>query len=582
MCLIFMAHPAHAQSIRPGVDRLDAIVSYPLVIPVIAENERALRSGVLVRLDDGRSLQSQAFWIGITPQISPPSWTTAKGIWTATDYPTITKLPKAQRPMGAWFVEIPLPIDAVGQGIWIEGERYELNWLPDPQRARLEASEHSTEHVLSDLWDIKLSSQALNDPAVQLAIDQYNHNPFENWRARMLTDGLNPHYTPSSQSLDALDLELSLNTPGADLLGQLAHQNEARWQIILGRVWLIDPAVAHRLKSQLIRTAEFGDRTLPIWTSDDNELARLAHDLLSPFVDDQIRVLRAKAWLEKQPRALAWITDDQGRIEADTNRFIPTITALSLPQSEGSSLFRLDSAAANSSPELATIPPNQTSPLLVTVDPVTLSPTNLTLETASVQIRTGRWSSTLEVIASPTPARAPYVRIGPLLKDWTMGSLLNNQPMQDANTARRRTAMGIFRKTSTPSRTHPTTGWQLYIELTTPEPLSTNESLTLWIGPYANAAAVWMITPEGTVTILAENRASIGLPTVRTRILDDRWVAMIDLPRGVFDQDHILQLGLERTDEQGTHTAWPRRMMPGQPEPGRLSIQADKFDQLKP
>ncbi|MBL4697557.1 MAG: hypothetical protein JKX70_01865 [Phycisphaerales bacterium] len=582
VCISIIVQSAHAQSIRPVADRLDAIVSYPLVLPISVANERDLRSGVITKLDDGRELHSQAYWIGLSPIRVLPAWTTPIGIWTATPYETIAKLPKSRRPIGAWFINIPLPIDAVGQGIWFQGERYELNWLPDPQRTHLEANLDSNPNVsindLTEFWSLKLSADARNDPAVQSAIDQYHHDPFQNWRAILLTDGLDPNAIDAAQSLEQLELELSMDTPGTNILRALALQHQARWQIILGRIWLIDPAVARRLKSQLIATARFGKRTLPVWTSDTADLSRLADDLLSPFVDDQTRVLRAKAWLENQPRALAWITDDQGQIEADSNRFLPTITMLSLPQSFGDSLFRID--PTGSSTELATLSPYRATSQVVAIDPIKISASNPTLETQSIRIRTGRWSTTRHVIASPTPARAPYIRIGPMLNDWTMDALLTDRPLANASPNAAHSAVGILRRTAPPTRTNQTQGWQLYIELASPDPHSPNESLTLWVGPYTSPFAVWTITPDGKIKVGIGSRSHIALPRVQTRILDNRWVAMIDLPTSAFDEDQILQLGLERTDAYNTHTAWPRRMIPDQPEPGRLSIQADNFDQL--
>ncbi len=582
------AQNAIAQSIRPVSDRLDAIVSYPLVIPIVAEHERDLRTGVVTKLDDGRTVTSIAYWVGISPQPALPGWTNPSGIWTATPYHTITQIPHDRRPAGSWFIHIPLPIDAVGQGLWIAGERYELNWLPDPERTRLEthlesANKHP-QHTLESFWSMRLSSQALADPAIQAVIDQYRHDPFEHWRARLLTDGLDPHRArqDADHSLETLELELAMDTPGADILRELARQHQARWQIILGRIWLIDPPVAHRLKSHLLRTAHFGDRILPIWTSDTTELARLAHDLLSPFVDDHTRALRAKAWLENQPRALAWVTDDQGQIEADTNRLLPTITVLSLPPSLGTSLFRIDTpiTLGASAPELTTVAPNVATPITVPIDPIALAPSNPVLETQRVYIHTGRWNTAREIIASPTPARAPYVRIGPLLNDWTMEALFTHRPLAGASPHPMRSAIGILRRTDVPTRTSSRTGWQLYFELGSPNPQSPNESLTLWIGPYTHPFAVWTITPDSQIIFESGSRPNIGIPRVQTRILEDRWVAMIDLPSGAFDDHDILQLGIERTDANNIHTAWPRRMIPGQPEPGRLSIEIDNFDQL--
>lgn len=580
-----------AQPIRPTNDRIDAIVSYPIVLAIHADDERDLRRGVISKLDDGRTFVSPAFWVGISPTPTLPSWTSAPGIWTATDYPTISQIPTKHRPLGAWFIRVPMPIDAVGQGLWIAEQRYELNWLPDPERTVLEAqvNANNPKDTIQSFWSVHLPDEALNDPAIQSAIDQYHHDPFQNWRARLLTDGLNPDrsrirdsgtdtQSNISQTYDALDLQLSLETPGADLLREIARQYEARWQIILGRVWLIDRDVAYRLKSQLMTTARFGNRILPVWSSDTTDLARLAHDLLSPYVDDETRVLRANAWLDSQPRALAWITDDQGIIEENSSRFLPTITALSLPQSPTASMFRVD--APGVAPELKAISPNITTQISVAIDPIEITPTNPVLLTQPINVRAGRWSSALQVIASPTPIRAPYVRIGPLLNDWTMDAILNDRPFSGASTAPLVSTIGILRKATQPSRIKQTTGWNLYLESSSPDPASALESITLWIGPFGNAYASWIITPDGQVVFSEGSRPHIGIPRMQTRIIGNRWIAMIDLPDGAFDQDNILQLGIERVDATGTHTAWPRRMIPDQSEPGRLSFRADNFDQL--
>jgi len=588
--LSIFAQIASAQSIRPGTDRLDAIVSYPLVISIVAENERDLRSDVTSTLDDGRAMNSTPYWVGISPQRSAPGWTLAQGLWTATGYRSIIKIPKSERPLGSWFIRVPLPVDAVGQGLWIDGTRYELNWLPDPERALLESHAQRNPNDLEAFWSKHLPDESLSDPAIHRAIDQFLHNPFQVWRAHLLVEGLDPgrgHTGDGAfnteKSLQSLDLELSLQTPGADLLRDLAHQQEARWQIILGRIWLIDPEIADRLKAQFMRTARFGERTLPVWTSDAAEIAELAHDLLSPFVDDPTRTLRAKAWLESQPRALAWISDDQGQIEVGSGRFIPTLTVLSLPQTPGASLLRVDapSLVDSSSPVLTTVSPNLATPTSLPIDPIALSPSSPVLETTPIRVRTGRWSAERRVIASPTPARAPYVRIGPLLNDWNMVALVNNRPLEGASARPTRAAQGILYKSSLPSRDNPNLGWTLYFEANSPDPTSPNESLRLWIGPYTHPFAVWKLSPSGQVVFEIGSRPNIAIPKVQTRILRGRWVAMIDLPPGVFDSDHLLQLGLERTDANNIHTAWPRRMIPDQQEPGRLTIEGDRFDQLR-
>ena len=585
LCLATLA--ARAQSARPIADRLDAIVSYPLVLAVQIDNERSIARGVTTRIDDGRTFVSDAFWVGLVPYASLPSWTSSPGAWEVYSYEQISRTPVAQRQPGSWFISVPLPIDAVGQGLWFGQERYELNWLPDPERSLLEADSAQGTRDFDAFWSRRLSDDALRDPAVAKAIEQYRRDPFQNWRARLLLDGLDPSRTRARETLagvpDALETirqTLETQTPADELLSAIARQQEARWQIILGRVWLIEPETADHMKRALMRTASFDARTLPLWSGDSNSLARLSHDLLSPFVDDETRVLRARAWLEAQPRAISWVIDDQGRLEAGTDRLLPTLGVVSLPSTPGESLLRIDTLL--DTPDLSTVPPDQLFSVRVPVEPRAVDPSSPMIETVPVTMRIGRWSSKHELIASPIPARAPFVRIGPLLNDWNLNALVNNRPLENASPPANRATIGLLQRAATPDRNDPFSGWQLYLECAAPLPGQAGDALEVWIGPRDYPIVAWRITPDALVETIDSNGFGIvPQPSVETRILSDRWVAQITLPDSVFDEHADLVLGIERTDADGVHTAWPRRMIPGQPEPARLIITPDQFDNLR-
>lgn len=578
---------AGAQSIEPISERLDAIVSYPLVVSLQVKNENDLRRGVTTRIDDGRTFVSEPFWVGLTPYQSLPTWTRVAGRWDATPYDQIRSTPIEQRSTGSWFIQVPLPIDAVGQGLWFGQDRYELNWLPDPERALLEAGSAQRSIDFARFWSVHLDETTLRDPGVRDALQQYHRDPFQNWRSRLLTDGLDPDRTRAREThaqatniADTIKLELQTQTPAVALLAAIARQQQARWQIILGRLWLIDPATANRMKLALIRTVRFEERTLPLWNADNTDLSRLAHDLLSPFVDDDTRVLRAKAWLEKQPRAAAWVIDDQGTLEAGTGRFLATLGVISLPSEPGGSLVRID--AGLESPILETIPHNSLHALQVPIEPQDVSPLNPQINTTRVNLRLARWSQTHDLIASRVPAGAPFARIGPLLADWTMPSLLNNRPLEHASISPDRVTNGILWRTAAPSRRNPSAGWRLFFECAAANPGQVPDALTIWIGPREYPTAAWRITPDALIQTITSNPALIiPQPSVETRLLEDRWVVQIDLPDIVFDQDGQLMLGVERTDADGVHSAWPRRMIPGQREPGRLIITPDHFDDLR-
>ena len=585
--LALCSRSAHAQSPQPISDRLDAIVAYPLVISLRVPDENALRRGVTTRIDDGRTFTSTPYWVGRIPYLSLPSWITSYGQWEAMPYEQARRTPPEQRPSGSWFIVVPLPIDAVGQGLWFDQTRYELNWLPDPERSLLEADTVEHTRDFAGFWAMHLDERTRDDPSVTDAIAQLRRDPFQHWRARLLTDGLDPDRTRARETLantpDALrsiELELSTQSPGIELLNAIARQQEARWQIILGRIWLIDPETAERLKQTLMRTARFNDRTLPLWSDNQSDLSQLAHDLLSPFVNDATRVLRAKAWLETQPRSIAWVIDDQGSIEANTERLLPTLGVISMPSEPGSSLLRVEVGLR--SPQLETVPPNTQHEVSVPIEQQPITTASPQLSTQRIHLRMGHWSQAMDVLASPVPARPPFVRIGPLLADWTMNALISNRPLDASALSPDRACLGMLWRAAPPDRDSPNTGWRLYLECAATDPTAPGDALTVWVGPRTFPTAAWRITPDALVeTIAGTAYGIVPQPSVETRILPDRWVAQIDLPAAVFDESGQLMLGIERTDADGVHSAWPRRMIPGQPDPARLIVTPDHFDDLR-
>jgi hypothetical protein len=85
----------------------------------------------------------------------------------------------------------------------------------------------------------------------------------------------------------------------------------------------------------------------------------------------------------------------------------------------------------------------------------------------------------------------------------------------------------------------------------------------------ATAAAI-RITPEGEAAVIAGDLTGENLP-VTIRVDGERWVAQIVLPAELVAGPRV-RIAMERIDARGVRSAWPRPMVPGQPEPGRLAI----------
>ena len=583
LCILLPALQAGASlgaSIRPATDRVDAVVGQPIVLRLSVEDDTALWSGLTVRLDDARSIDCPVYWVGSEPAAAgAPGWTNPPLTTRAIPRKQAAGISVDRRPPGAWFTRVDIPLDAVGQGIWIDGERFELNWLPDPERTRLETAGQQ----LDRFFVPALTGQELNAPAVHEAIEHLAMSPFTRWHARLILDGLDPteRFTPLVDArpegyLSKLHEEVVNSTDAERFIEAIAHQREIRWQIILGRIWLIDPSLAERLKRTLTRVVRFDRPLLPFWTSDQPALDALAHDLLSPWVDDELRAKRARAWLDAQPRAAVWVIDDLGGFQPETEKFSPMIGVISLPPERGRSLVRLDAPGAQTILETLGDTAMHTltlsTPAAETVKGQTIVPVQ------ELRVRIGYAEMTRPAMSAPIEALPPGVRVGPLHRDWTMPALMIKNPSADAASPLSRSTAGMIHRTAPPDERDARVGWSLYLECASPDPGNPEDVVTLWIGPYGAPVAAWTINAEGVVAFLGGSKVSIGLPTVRVIKQADRWTAQIELPPDAIPDNLLLPLGVERTDHEGFHSAWPRRMIPGQREPARLMIDVSIWD----
>lgn len=561
------ASAAWAQ-VLPAVERVDAILGHPLVIPLRVDDPRVLvrsegpAGRVRIVLDDASRPPVSFFrleqagivdggWVGQVPQYRA--------------LPAAEALRRASQPSGVWYALIELPLEAVTQGIWFGSERYEINWLPDPERAALESGGRR-------LWASPVPPEARTAEPVTRALQTLNADPFQRWRSRLVADGITPTGGEDRVGADGTDLEALREDldagPGSHFLAELARHHEARWQLILGRLALIDEEAAVRLRRRLGGVAWLDGRWMPMWTPDSSDLRTLQGDLLSPWVDDRTRVLRALGWLDSQPLALAWVLDDAGAPGLDDTRLNTTIELLSLPARDGSLL--LEVGGSGSGPTLETVPPRRVMRVSTGVPLVEGRGRGPDIRTTTVPIRIGRSDASVEAMATIPGARPPGVTVGPLLRDWTMPALLAGSPALEALPPPGVWSSGQIRNTARPGRGGTDDGWSVYLELEGP---GDRDAVTIHTGPKAMPHGVWRINRDGTVQRLFGRSDLRSLSVART---PRGWVLDAGLPASAIDDDGVLRIGLTR-DRDGERTSWPRRMTPGQGEPGRLPIDTTRW-----
>lgn len=561
--LLPLLTPAAVAKVRPAVDRIDAIVGQPLVLPLAADDHKELADFPLA-LDDAQRPGLDLFHLR-SAGLTEPGWLGPIPRWRA--IPSRDALRESPLPPGVWYAVIDLPLDAVSQGLWIDSERYEINWLPDPERAALESGGRR-------LWESPVPPEAADSPALADALATLAADPFQSWRARLARDGLTPTGgidRTGSTGTDLAAVREDLDTPDEQrFLAALARHHEARWQLILGRLALIDPDTAARMRRALAGVARIDAQWLPIWTPDGPELRILQADLLSPWVDDETRVLRAQAWLDTQPRALAWVVDDAGDPDAGESRIEPTVSVLSLPAAPAPLLTELPGSMG--APALQTVAPFRAARVRASIPLLEDRGHSATIRTASIPVRVGRTDTTAEALATIPGVRPPGLRLGPLLEQWTAPALLAGSPDFGAVPTLDTVATGILRKRAQPGRGSAAEGWSVYVRCLGPSEQA--DTVTVWTGPFGLPRQVWQIGRDGSVVHLFGARDLIRITVAE---VEGGWAFDAELPAESVDEDDVLRIGLVR-QVGDRRTSWPRRMTPGQDEPGRIGVDVTAWD----
>jgi hypothetical protein len=594
--LLFVAASASGH-VRPAVERIDAILGHPLLVPVRVDDPRLLlpvgqapgtsvwgqswaadpseagRGRTRVALDDGQTLSVAYFRL---EQVASEraGWLGAAARYRALPAPDAVR--RGVGPAGVWYAVIEMPLEAVTQGIWFDDDRYEINWLPDPERAGLESGGRA-------LWASSAPPGAADSPAVRAALDALRADPFESWGGGRGRGGGAPAPGADRTGRDGTDLgalraDLAAD-PGGRFLGELARHHEARWQLILGRLALIDPEAAERMRRRLGGVVRLDGVWVPFWTPDSPELRALQTDLLSPWVDDQTRVLRALGWLDAQPKALAWVIDDAGQPMPGESRLHALLGLLSVPARDAPLMAELGGAAGV--PTLETVPPRQGVSMRAGVPLLEAPGSGQAVRTTAVPVRIGRESASVEAVATVAGVRPPGLRIGPLVHDWTLPALLEGSAGAGALPGADGATVGVLRRVGAPNRAPEDAGWAVFLACAAPGP--GEDAVTLYAGPYGLPRGVWRVARDGAVHRLF---GPSDLSAVSVAETPDGWALQAELPAGMADEDGLLRIGVtrERTVRAGAggepvieRTAWPRRMTPGQDAPGRIPVSLDAW-----
>jgi hypothetical protein len=573
---------AREPKVRPAVERIDVVPGRPLVLPIEIVDDRVLRRGVFEAvLDDGLKIEGEIHWIGVRPARRPTGHSPGRVAWLgpAVEWVSIPAREAARdetRPPGLWYLVCEMPPEAVGLGMWFAGERSAVNWLPDPWRLGRDANGR----VPEAMWASPLPEGAVQAGDVRAALAQLMANPWTRWRARLMLGSLEPdasfadHWSPPPG--------LSTSEP-TGVLAKLAAYQDGLWQAALARLWIGDKDEAVVLRARLGQVSAFEGGWAPTFPVSSVAELNLRTDLLNPFVNEKTLGLRAPAWRASQPAAAVWVVDDSGRTDATLGSPVATVGAIVLgnhnaptalltlgdqppepvePRRELRRVLSAENRGAGDSPRDGERPDAEL------------------LRTRVVAARVGLWKGQLQILTGSFPAAPPSVPLGPLVNDWTLGAWSRGRELEGAAVVPdSMTSVRLLRAGSSAS------DWRVLIECRTPEgdtstaadPASgpTLDEVTLWFGPRSSPRVVRRVNSRGQVR---GGTAGEALETVPVASGSGGWTVMVAVPTEAIERGGLLRVGLTRTDPVGRRTAWPRRMLPWDSEPGRLAVDLNAWD----
>lgn len=536
-------------------ERVDAVLGERVVIPIeLAGAYRPADVGS-VRLDDGRSLATSLVWLTADTQARPGrSWL------PASPPPLAIGADEAGAGIGQgrWVLVLDPPIDAVGQGFWLAGRRVPVNWLPDPGEV--------ARRVPGQAWASPLPAGIRRAASLQRMLTPLRSDPATRWRARLVSGVLEPATTelvvdPSGSPLRAESARQ--DTPFEhDALDAIARFTEARWLVGLARLYEVDTDLNLAVRQKLSTVVDFGDSAIaPVWSTDRDRTDRLLLDLTDQTLSPRERARRAAAWLTDQPAGVAWILSDAGR---QSIRGEPVTTVGLLNAAWRSSLASLEPWAGTSNLDLQPIPA-----LTVRIADVVSRPEGASRSALLAEIGDGEF----QLLAGAADLRAspPGLRIDALLLDLTLDELLGQ---------RRTRALGD--RTNALLYLDHRGEWVLYAECATQGRTPGNDdSLCISLGAVGSAdEALVVASADGIVGLRDSSPAgSLAAPLdAEVARYEGGWSLRVVIPERFIEGRRTLRLGLERRDDRGQRSAWPRAMLPWQQSAPRAAIDLSAWD----
>lgn len=533
---------------------IDVVPGRTAVIIVDPAWKLRLGKDPAARLDDGRSVPVLHRRVVVSPSAHPSEWIGDPGEWSTQEI--TDPLPQSRGEIfTAEALAIELPLDAIGQGVWVDGQRLGLNWL---MTSAILANLSQTQGLT---WPPGLSTEQRQDQRLLTMLAPLSRSPMTRWRYRLLIDGLLP--TPA----DA-DEQVQFADP---LLEALADQQEVCWQHGLAKIKESGPVAPEQDAAHLVTRAltqlvalnnEDGTVWLPCWLDDPSLLNQLLSDLVAANVTPKDAATRARTFTDLSPRLVAWISDDAAALHPSNRAAMPLAGVLNLSERAITLSAQIsDRSGRGSSPgsELLIFGANQGGWIR------DLAPTpGVDLAAGpKLNLESGTLKSRLLIQGAPVRVTPPGLVMAPFVAQWRQVDLVREAPQPRLQPGL--TATLSFRSSlqgddapDSPS------GWLLLVE---------RRGLAGFVPSDKEAVrVVWGPRQAEEHLDVVRDAANAAGPHRSITDADGNWYVEIVLPNSVVERDGLAQIGVIWMNGDGVRASWPRAVLPMESTPGRAIL----------
>ncbi|MFI4881471.1 MAG: hypothetical protein ACIAQU_02675 [Phycisphaerales bacterium JB064] len=497
-----------------------------------------LRDPPPLLLSDGQRIETRTVTLEPRGPADPNTWLPDGGRWL---------LVPSSAEFAMTLLVAEIPESALGQSVWMDGRRLPAFWIvrgfeTPPRPDRISAGLTPAQRARAR----ELVAPELHDPRMR-------------WRSVM--------------ALQRLGIDEPIE--GSDALHDAwSAQWAARADAALARLRTADRLTCERLLESLTRWLVTPESVLPVWPTDADAITDLVLAMLRPGATDESVARTAQAFLDRQPKWLAWVADDAGGLVGGA------IAVVNLGQTPALLSSRApgrvwEAAGMVGAGEMVTIP----------------APASDVASAAGYwEVRLGGRTIALPITTGAIDLVPPGAPIGPFWHDWTLEGLTDGSGRSPSPGSEGWIGGLVHRDPRLDMPTSTSSGWVVYIEvrrppcgLPTPGQASRPiDTVRLAFGPTGSPRAELTVRCTGLTTF---ETLPTGVRPGEAAILTsttDRWAFTLPIDQSWLEPDGTILLGVQSRPAEGPRATWPRPMLPGQSSIGRVRLDPSAWSYPSP